>query len=274
MDPRLLNWGGEGYPEYQAYMKVSGGERTAANAQAQDSQYLQNMMQTQFSEQQNLLNHVLIPQLQQWATHPPGFGMQALAAMRSQALDTIGGQFAAQQRGLQQQFATLNMAGLGSGVQAALGANLAQGAAGQAASAQQQLAIANAQAQMQQQQYALGGLGQASQLLGQAPQSAGLLNQSLGQQFQQQYNMAQQGGFWSNLARGALSAAGTAFLGPLGGMAGSALGGALGLGGSAPTSAAFPGFTPGTIGQPVYANTAPSAMNLPTGAFGQMPSLG
>lgn len=225
MAPRFdVNWGGPGYPAYAVEMKVSGGEKTAASQTAQESQYLMNMMKQQFGEQQNLLNNVLVPQLQQMATNPQGFGAQALAAMRSQTIGTIGTQLAEQQKSLQQQFATQNMAGLGSGVQAALGANLAQGAAGAEASNLQQIAIANAQAQQQQQQFGLQGLGQASQLLGQAPQSAGLALTGSQASFNQQYQMAQQGGFWSNLARGALMAAGTAIAGPLGGMAGSALG--------------------------------------------------
>lgn len=226
-----INWGGEGYPEYQGWMKVSSGEKTAANLQTQTSNYLSNMMQTQFAEQQGLLNNVLIPQLTQMATHPQGFGAGALAAMRSQAIGTIGTQMASQQRNLQNQFATQNMAGLGSGVEMGLSAGLTQQAVGQEATALQNIQIANAQAQMQQQQFALGGLGQASQLLGQAPESAGLLNKSLGQQFTQQYNMSQQGGFWSNLARGVLTAAGTAVGaavgGPLGMQAGAQAGGAL-----------------------------------------------
>jgi len=90
-------------------------------------------MQTQFLERQGLLNTVLIPRLTQMTMNPQGFGAQALAAMKSQTIGTIGSQLAAQQRGLQQQFATQNMTGLGSGVEAALGANLAQGAACRAA---------------------------------------------------------------------------------------------------------------------------------------------
>jgi hypothetical protein len=276
MDPRLDNWGGPGYAEYQGYMKVSGAEKTAHNQTADEASYLQNMMKTQFSEQQNLLNNVLIPQLTHMATNPQGFGAQALAAMRSQTINTIGGQLASQQQNLRQQFATQNMAGLGSGVQAALGANLAQGAAGQEASGLQNIAIANAQAQMQQQQFALGGLGSASQLLGQAPESAKLGLEASGQSFNQAYTMSQQGGFWSNLARSALTAAGTAFAGPLGGMAGNFVGNL--FGGSGPTSSPWSTFTPGTMGQPAYAPGTdlsaplpPSPLAMPSGSFGAGP---
>jgi hypothetical protein len=127
---------------------------------------------------------------------------------------------------------------------------LTQQAAGQAASDLQQLTIADAQARMQQQQFGIQGLMGATQMLGAAPQSASLLGQSLGQQFSQQYNMAQQGGFWSNLARGVTTAAGMAIGGAagmatgdpmmalagaqMGSQAGGALGGAFGGGGGAP----------------------------------------
>lgn len=219
-----INWGGPGYATYEVEMKVSGQEKSAANMTSQESSFLMNMLQTQFSEQQNLLTKVMIPQLQGMATNPQGFGAQAMANIRAQTVQTIGSQLATQRQALQQQFATQNMAGLGSGVQAAISAQLGAGAVSEEASALQQQQIANAQLKAQQQQWALGTLGQIEPQLGAAPQAAGLLSSNLNNQFQQAYTMSQQGGFWSNLARGALSAAGTAFLGPLGGMAGNWLG--------------------------------------------------
>src|SRR5215469_16277380 len=98
-----LNWGGPGYPEYQGLMKVSRGEREAAGAQASvtralqsEAQSLQSMMRTQFAEQQGLLNNTIIPQLTGMATNPQGFGATAMAAMRAQAIGTIGTQTASQ----------------------------------------------------------------------------------------------------------------------------------------------------------------------------------
>lgn len=218
-----LNWGGPGYAEYQGYMKVSGGEKKAAGQQTAITTALQNqatmltdMAKTQFAEQQSLLNNTLIPQLTAMATNPEGFGAEAMAAMRSQAIGTIGTQTSMQLQRLQNQFATQNLAGLQSGVQQALKGQIGLAATGQEATALQNLDIANAQAKMQQQQFALSGLGNADQLLGQAPQAAGLATSALtgasssaAQSFQQQYTMAQQGGFWSNFARGIVGSLGT-----------------------------------------------------------------
>ena len=217
MVPRFdFNWGGAGYATYEVFLKVSGAERTAQAQTAQESQYLMNMMQTQFGEQQNLLNNMLIPQLQQMATNPQGFGAQQMAAMRAQTIGTIGTQLAEQQKGLAQQFSLANMAGVGSGVQAALLARGAQTAAGMEASSLQDLAIANAQMQQQQRMAGLSGLASASQLLGQAPQSAGLALSGSGQQFNQAYTMAKQGGFWSNMLQGVVGGLASGLTGGLG----------------------------------------------------------
>src|SRR6266705_2694515 len=124
-----MNWGGEGYPAYDGFLKVSDAEKAAQAQSAQESKYLQNMMQVQFKEQQDLLNNVLLPQLKQMATNPQGFGAKALADMQSKLINTVGSQFASQEKGLQERFATQNLPGVGSGVQEALRANLAQGAA-------------------------------------------------------------------------------------------------------------------------------------------------
>jgi hypothetical protein len=94
--------------------------------------------------------------------------------------------------------------------------------------------VANAQAKLQQQQFGVQGLMGVSQLTGEMPQSAQLLSGSLSNQFSEAYNMAQQGGFWSNLARGTLMAAGGAIGGiaggPMGAMAGASIGGSVGGG--------------------------------------------
>lgn len=221
-----LNWGGPGYPAYDGCMKVSGQEKAAEASTASEAQMLQGWMGTQFQEQQNLLNKVLIPQLTQMVTNPQGFGAQALAAMRSQTIGTIGTQLSSEEKNMAQQFATQNMAGLGSGVQMAETYGLQQQAAGQEATGLQNIAIANAQAQQQQRQFGLQGLANASQLLGQAPQSAGLAVQASGTQFNEAYKMAQQGGLMQNIL-GGLAGAGIGFL--TGGPAGAALGGLKGV---------------------------------------------
>jgi hypothetical protein len=186
--------------------KVSDAEKQAQQQSAQEATYLQSMMKTQFAEQQGLLNNVLLPQLQQMATNPQGFGAKALSAMQSQLINTVGTQLSSQEKSVQSQFATQNMAGLSSGVQAAIQANLAQGAAGQEAGGLQNLSIANAQLQNQQQQFGLTGLGQATSLLGAAPQSAGLGISANNAAFGQASQMAQQGSIWQNLLGGVLGA--------------------------------------------------------------------
>jgi len=186
--------------------KVSEAEKAAQRQSAQESQYLQSMMKTQFKEQQDLLNKVLIPQLTQMATNPEGFGVKALAAMQSQLINTVGTQMASQEKSVQQQFATQNLAGLGSGVEEAIRANLAAGAAGTEAAGLQNIAIQNAQLQNQQREFGLSGLSSASSLLGQAPQSAGLGLQANQQNFEQSYKMAQQGSLWQNLLGGVIGA--------------------------------------------------------------------
>lgn len=273
-----LNWGGPGYSDYQGYMKVSGAERTAAGQQANIttslsnySQSLMSMANTQFSEMQGLLNNTIIPQLTQMATNPQGFGMQALAEMKGQAIDTIGGQAAAQSAQLRQSFASQNLAGLQSGVQQALHGQLGQAAAGQEATALRNIDIANQQARMQQQEFGLSGLMQSTSLLGQAPQSAGLAIQagnaastSAAQQFNEAYKMSQQGGFWSNLLQSGLGMAGMGLIGagPLAGILGGfgTAGNVLGtlLGGTGTGSASM-----AQLGGPVTMQSA--LLGVPTG---------
>jgi hypothetical protein len=163
-------------------------------------------MQTQFKEQQDLLNNVLLPQLKQMATDPQGFGAKALADMQSKLINTVGTQFASQEKGLQERFATQNLPGVGSGVQEALRANLAQGAAGQEAGGLMDIQLANEQQKERQREIGISGLAQASTLLGQAPGSAGLALQANQQNFDQSYQMAQQGSLWQNLLGGVIGA--------------------------------------------------------------------
>jgi hypothetical protein len=222
-----MNWGGEGYPAYEVQMKVSDKENQAYDAQAAESKFLSQSMQTQFAQQQYIAKF-LTTQLQQMVSNPQGFGPQTMAEMRAQAINTIGMQMSAAEKGLQQQFASENMAGLGSGVEVATLAGERQAAIGQEATVLSNLDIANAQAKIQQQQFGVQGLLQTGQLAGEMPQSAQLLSGSLSNQFSESYNMAQQGGFWSNLARGALVAAGGAIGGIAGGPAGAMAGASIG----------------------------------------------
>jgi hypothetical protein len=201
-----FNWGGEGYCDYQGYCKVTHDMTQAKNQTIDEANFLQNMMKTQFGEQQDLLNKVLIPQLTQMATNPQGFGAKALADMQSQLINTVGGQYASQTKGLQEKFATSNMAGLPSGVQAALQANLAQGASGIEAGGLQNIDIQNAQLKNQQQQFGLSGLASADELLGQAPGSAKLALGANQQSFKNAQALQGQGSIWGQLLGGVIGA--------------------------------------------------------------------
>lgn len=205
----------------------SGQEETAWNQLGYETSIMNTWMVHQYSEMQNLLNKTIIPQLTQMATNPQGFGAQALSAMRSTLINQVGTQAASQTRQMQQNFASQNLAGLGSGVQQALAANIGQSAAGQEASGLNSIAIANANAQMQQQQYALSGLQGAVGQLGQLPQSAGLASQLANAEFSGAYNLSNQTGMGQQLVSG-LVGTGLNALGamagmpePIGGMLGS-----------------------------------------------------
>lgn len=223
-----MNWGGPSYPAYDGFLKQTDEEKAAQAQSAQESKYLQTMMQTQFKEQQDLLNNVLLPQLKQMATDPQGFGAKALADMQSKLVSTVGSQYASQQKQLQSNFATNNLPGVGSGVQEALKANLAQGASGIEAGGLMDIDLKNEALKEQQREVGISGLANASTLLGQAPASGGLALQANSQNFDQSYKMAQQGSLWQNLLGGVLGA-GLSFA--TGGMS-NMLGGGSFLGGS------------------------------------------
>jgi hypothetical protein len=216
------NWGGPGYATYEVWGKVSSGEQQAAAAQmsmantmASQSSAMLGIMNKQMANYQNVFNY-LMPQYKNMINNPQGFGAQALSLMKGSVINTVGTQLAGQQQQLRQQFASQNMAGLGSGVQAAISSNMAQQAAGSEASALSNIDIQNAQLKAQQQQYALGGMaqlgagagGMATQFGGMGMQGMQGAMQGYQSAFQNQYTMQQQGNFWSNLAMGALGGLG------------------------------------------------------------------
>jgi len=211
-----------------AECKVTDAEKAAQAQSRQESVYLQTMMQTQFGEQQDLLKNVLLPQLTQMANNPEGFGAKALSAMQSQLINTVGSQVSSQEKSIQNQFSTENLAGLGSGVQEAIQANLGASAAGAEATGLQNISIANEQLKNQQQEFGLGGLASATQLLGQAPQAAGLGLGANNQNFNQSLQIANQGSLWQNLLGGVVGA-GLNFAS--GGVSGLAQGGSFWTGG-------------------------------------------
>ena len=233
-----LSWGGEGYADYQGYAYMTGPETSAWNQLGYDTSVMNSWMTNQFKEMQGLLNQTIIPALKQMATNPQGFGAQALAAMRSQAIGSISEGYSSAVQAQQNAFASENLAGLGSGVEQAISANLAQTASGQEASAMNQINIANAQEQVQQQQFALSGLAQADQELGAVPQSAQIaagLNQNELAASQSYYGQqSPMNAMLGSLAGTALTIGGGLIGGPAGAMIGSSIGGAIssGLGGS------------------------------------------
>lgn len=187
--------------------KVSDAEKAAQKQSAAEATQLQGMMTTQFKEQQDLLNKVIIPQLTQMATNPEGFGAKALATMQSQLINTVGSQLSSQEKSLKTQFATSNLPGLPSGVETALEANLNANAAGTEATGIQNISLANEQLKQQQREEGLSGLSQATTLEGATPQSAGLAVQSNQNNFDQSYKMAQQGGgIFSKILSGVIGA--------------------------------------------------------------------
>lgn len=187
--------------------KVSDAEKAAQKQSAVEATQLQGMMTTQFKEQQDLLNKVIVPQLTQMATNPEGFGATALAAMQSQLINTVGSQLSSQEKSLKSQFATSNLPGLPSGVETALEANLGANAAGTEATGLQNISLANEQLKQQQREQGLSGLAGATSLEGAAPQSAGLALQGNQQNFDQSYKMAQQGGgIFSKILSGVIGA--------------------------------------------------------------------
>lgn len=255
-----LDWGGERYPAYRAELKVSSEQKAAYNSQVamtNASMGMMNtymgMMQTQFAQQQNLLNNVLIPQYQEWVNNPSGLGLEAMAAMKSQAMQTVGGQLASQQQQLRQKFATQNLGGLQSGVQQALGAQLGMAGAGQVANLYQQIAMEDANRKWQQQQLGMQGLGQAAaafgssaaQMGGLGGQMAGLAQQGIGNQMQMANQMQQAGSFWGNLGTGLVGSLATTGLGMMtGGLSNLFTGGTRG-GGYSGQGYNYGGFAPG-----------------------------
>jgi hypothetical protein len=190
-------------------------------AQQQQTAFANQLMgiyQTQLSQQQSVLK-TLLPQLQAMATNPQGFGATEYAALQSQIVNSTGAQYSNAAKSEAQQFATTNEAGLPSGVEQSVQANLAGQASGAVASQSTGLAISNAQLQQQQQQFALSGLNQIQSGIGsQAGQSGGQVNTGLAgsantanQEFQQAQAINNQGSVWQNIL-GGITGAGLNFV--------------------------------------------------------------
>lgn len=194
---------------YEGSLELCGpsqAELTAQQQAAQESQDLQADFKSQFKEQQGLLNNFLIPQLEGMITNPQGFGATALADMTSNLVNTTGQQALNANQQANANFDTNNMAGLPSGVQQVIKAQIGSGAGNTIASGENQIGLANAQEKIQQQQFGYQGLAGAEQALGAAPQTGGLQLSANENASKQAYQIAQQGSWWQPIVGGLVSA--------------------------------------------------------------------
>ncbi len=186
--------------------KESDAQRQAQAQQNAFNNQLLQIFQTQFAAQQDILK-VLTPQLEEMAKYPEGFGTTEYAALQSKIVNDTGAQYSNVAKEAAREFATTNEAGLPSGVEAQVQANIAGAAAGQVVSGSQNLAIQNEMLKQQQKQFALSALSGESGMLGQqalvfgSQEGAGLQNQ-----FQNATTVYNQGSLWKNILGGVVGA--------------------------------------------------------------------
>src|SRR3974390_994063 len=191
---------------YVCYNKESQEQKDAQAQQPAFNKQLQSIYQTQFAENQSILK-ALTPQLQAMAANPQGFGATEYHALQSQIINDTGAQYSNMAKGVAQDFATSNEAGLPSGVQAQLQANIAAGAAGQVSNASNNLAIQNEQLKQQQQQFAMGTLeGQQGSIGSQMGTTGNQVGSGLQNQFQNATTVYNQGSLWKNILGGIVGA--------------------------------------------------------------------
>ena len=154
------------------------------------------------------------------------------------------------------------MAGLPSGVEAAIQSQIGSSAGNTVAQGLNQINLANQQYKNQQQMTALSGLQQIPGMLGMSPQVGGLLGGINGLSFnegQTIYNQNQAGNFWGNLGQGLLG-------GLINGGASLLTGGLTGLGGAGGMSAAMLDQSAG--GGYGAGNVAVNDAGAPSGGYG------
>jgi hypothetical protein len=187
--------------------KESDAQRQAQAQQNAFNQQLMQTFQTQFGEQQAILE-VLTPQLEAMAKNPQGFGATEYAALQSQIVNDTGAQYSNIAKEQAAAYATSNEAGLPSGVQAAIQAGIGAQAAGQVAGESTNLRVANEQLKQQQQQFALNSLGGIQSGLGNnAANFSGQAGQGLQNQFQNATTVYNQGSMWKNILGGVVGGA-------------------------------------------------------------------
>jgi hypothetical protein len=196
--------------------KESSEEKAAQQQQMQFSQQLMQVFNTQFGEQQSILG-MLTPQLESMATNPQGFGAIEYAALQSQIVNDVGSQYSSAAKSAAREFATTDEAGLPSGAEQEIQANLTGAAAGEVASQSTGLAVANQQLKQEQQQFALGALsGEAGTLGSEMESTGGETIQGTGQAFNEAATVFNQGSLWQNILGGLVQqgiGAGTTALG-------------------------------------------------------------
>jgi hypothetical protein len=246
-------------------------EQTAQQQAAAESQALFTQYQQQFGQENSFVNNFLKPQLESLYTNPTGFGAAALADLDASLINTTGAQAANARQAENANFATNNMAGLPSGVNAAIQSQINSAAGNTVATGQNQINLANQQYKNQQQMTALSGLQNIPAMLGASPQVGGLLTGANQNAFNQANTINQQsiaGDFWGNLGQGLLG-------GLINGAAGALTGGLTTMGQIGGTMFSMAGGgqgnanlgNPGFTGAPVASSPIPDSIPLVSGPF-------
>src|SRR5271157_3151713 len=118
----------------------SSGQVAAQQSQTDYTNQLMQVMKQEFALQTSALQY-LMPQLQAMATNPQGFGATAYKQMQSELINNVGAQFGGAAKAANENFAVSNEAGLPSGVQSQVNAQISANAAGAEAGGLSNLSI-------------------------------------------------------------------------------------------------------------------------------------
>jgi hypothetical protein len=186
--------------------KESQAQKAARQSQIDVNNMLLATYKQSYAQEQAILG-LITPQLEEMAQHPEGFGATEYAALQSKIINDVGGQYSSVAKEAAREFATTNEAGLPSGVEAQVQANIAAGAAGAVTSGTTNLAIENERLKQQQRDFALSSLaGETSLLAGEAGTAGGQTLSGVGAQFNQATQVYNQGSLWKNILSGVVGA--------------------------------------------------------------------
>jgi hypothetical protein len=203
--------------EYEGPVALCKGDETAMAAERQQAAFntqLMGIFTKQFGQQQDVLKY-LQGKMQPMIDNPTGFSAQAESAMRTGASEQVAGQYQNAQKALANQRAQRGDAGLPSGVDAQIDAQVGNAAAATGAQAQNDITLQNEQlknANMWNAVNALSGVGAQFN-----PQSYGsLYNQGAGNvaNLSQAYNASKQSqlmGVLGGVVGGGISALGSLY---------------------------------------------------------------